>query len=295
MSEQTQPEASKSLTGILLLCVFVLLLSAVASATGVFARGDGRTGAVTSVRGETYEMVTDGVYRYNAERLTAEGVGWDIVTLFIALPALLITLPFLRQNSVRARLFAVGIVAYLFYQYLMYSVTWAFGPLFLLFVATYAASLAAIAWLLSTLSIRKLSDHFGTHFPYRGVGIFSIFVAVVLTAMWLGRIIPALQGEIEGVLLGQTTLVVQALDLGIIVPFALFTGFMSLRHRPVSLVLAPVFVVKGAALAAAITAMLVSAWIAEGTLDIVPFLFFLALLLISVWLGIRMYGPRSAA
>jgi len=295
MSEQTHPEASTPITGILLLCVLVVLLSAAASATGVFARGDGSTAVVTSVRGETYEMVTDGVYRYNAERLTAEGVGWDIVTLFMALPALLITLGFLRQNSVRARLFAVGILAYLFYQYLMYAVTWAFGPLFLLFVAIYAASLAAIAWLLSTLGIRKLPDQFGARFPYRGVGIFSIFVAVVITAMWLGRIIPAMQGEIQGVLLGQTTLVVQALDLGIIVPLALFTGFMSLRHRPVSLVLAPVFVVKGAALAAAISAMLVSAWLTEGTLEVVPFLFFLVLFLISVWLGIRMYGPRSAA
>lgn len=35
------------------------------------------------------------------------------------------------------RLFTLGIPGYLFYQYLMYAVTWAFGPLFLLFVAIY--------------------------------------------------------------------------------------------------------------------------------------------------------------
>ena len=42
---------------------------------------------------------------------------------------------------------AAGLFGYFVYQYLEYSVTWAFGPLFPLFIAIYAASLAGIVWL----------------------------------------------------------------------------------------------------------------------------------------------------
>jgi hypothetical protein len=50
-----------------------------------------------------------------------------------------------------------------------------------------------------------------------------------------------------------------------------------------------VVVVKGTAMAAAICAMLIAAWIVEGALEIVPFLLFSAITAAAVWLGIRIY------
>jgi hypothetical protein len=275
------------------LCLIVAILVGVAAGIGVFMRGEGETRTITSPRGEEYEMVTEGIYRYNSERLVAEGIGWDIVTLFIAVPVVLATLRGLARGSLRARLVSIGMLAYFFYQYLMYAVTWAFGPLFLLFIVIYAASMGAIVWLLSAIDIASLAERFSDRFPRRGIAIFALAMALLLVGMWLGRIVPALRGEIQGVLVGQTTMVVQALDLGIVVPLAVFTAVLAWNRRPIGYLLATIFVVKGAAMAAAITAMVVSAWIVEGAPEIPPLILFAAATAVSLGLGVRIY--RSAA
>lgn len=184
--------------GMAALCLVIAIMVAVAAGIGVFMRGSGETATITTPRGEEYEMVTDGIYRYNSVRLVAEGVGWDLVTLFVAVPILLVCLPGLTRGTITAKLLCVGLLAYFFYQYLMYAVAWAFGPLFLLFIAIYAASLGAIAWILSATPIAVLSERLSDRFPRRGVAIFSIAMAVLLVGMWLGRIVPALGGEIRG-------------------------------------------------------------------------------------------------
>jgi len=186
------------------LSLVVAILAGTAAAVGVFFRGDGSVETVVSPRGERYEMIVSGVYRYNAQRVVAEGIGWDIFTLFAAVPALLLCLIWLARGRIRARLFAVGVLAYLFYQYLMYSVTWAFGPL------------------------------------------------------------------------------------------AIFTGVTALRRRPIGYLLSSVMVIKGAAMAAAICAMLVAAGIVEGTLELVPFLIFVAAAAVAVWLAFRIYRSVHA-
>jgi hypothetical protein len=234
-------------------------------------------------------MATTGVYAYNAMRVVAEGTGWDIFTLLFAVPALLATLPSLSKGSLHGKLFVLGILGYLFYQYLMYAVAWAFGPLFLLFVAIYALSLVAIVWIVSTIPLAGLSEHFSQRFPRRGMAILCFFLAALLVFMWLTRTISALGGEIQGVLDGQTTLVVQALDLGLIVPIALFTGVTVWRGSAVGYLLGSTMAVKAFAMAAAICAMLLAAWTFEGELEVVPLAIFATAAGLSAWLGIRMY------
>lgn len=285
----------KTQTGIVALCLAIALLTAAAAAAGLFLRGDGAFEPVTSVRGEQYEMATTGVYAYNAERVVAEGIGWDVFTLLFAIPALLAALPSLARGSLRGKLFALGILAYLFYQYLMYAVAWAFGPLFLLFVAIYALSLTAIVWIISTLQLNRLAERFSASFPKRGTAILCFLMAAVLLFMWLARILSALSGQLEGVLDGQTTLVVQALDLGLIVPLALFTGIAAWRGSAAGYLLSAVVAVKAFAMAAAICAMLLSAWAYEGTLEVVPLAIFAAAAGASAWLGARIYRSMLPA
>ena len=84
----------------------VALLAGSAAALGVFARGDGSFVTVTSARGEVYEMATTGVYAYNALQVVAEGVGWDVFTLVVAAPALLVAAIGTWRGSGRASLVA---------------------------------------------------------------------------------------------------------------------------------------------------------------------------------------------
>ena len=276
------------------LCLVVAILTGAAAVVGVFFRGDGSVENVVSPRGERYQMIVSGVYRYNAQRIVAEGIGWDVFTLFAAVPALLLCLIWLARGTLRARLFALGVLAYLFYQYLMYSVAWAFGPLFLLFVAIFALSLVAIVRIVTTINMEELDPRTGARFPALGMGIFSLAMAALLIIMWLARIVAATNGQIDGVLLGQTTLVVQALDLGLVVPLAIFTGVTALRRRRIGYLLCSVVVIKGAAMAAAICAMLVAAWTVEGALEIVPFVIFAVAAAVALWLAFRIYHSVQA-
>jgi hypothetical protein len=126
------------------------------------------------------------------------------------------------------------------------------------------------------------------------MAILAFVLAALLVVMWLGRIVPALGGQIQGVLLGQTTLVVQALDLGIIVPLAVFTGVTAWRGTAVGYLLASTVVVKAFAMACAICAMLLVAWIYEGRLEVPPLLIFASAAGISAWLGARMFRSLEA-
>lgn len=275
------------------LCVAVALLVGVASGIGVFMRGDGSTAGAVSIRGERFDYVTTGVYEYNPERLVAEGVGWDVFNLFVAVPALLLSVPAVARGSFRGRLFASGLLAYLFYQYLMYATTWAFGPLLPLFVLIYATALGGAIWLASSIGLNGLERRFSERFPRRGMAALSFIMALVLVGMWSQLIAVGLRGDLSGAnLLGQTTLVVQALDLGLVVPAALFTAVALWRRSPVGYLLGTVFVVKAVAMAAAICAMLVSAWIVEGSPEVGGFVIFGVAALVAAWLGLRMY--RSA-
>ena len=272
-------------------CAVIGLLAATASAIGVFARGTGASAPATSIRGEAYRYSTDGVYAFNAVRVVAEGVGWDAVTLLFAAPALLVAAAFISRGSVRGRLAALGILGYFAYQYLMYAVFWALGPLFPLFVLLFPLSLVGIAWLWSTLDGATVAAAVG--FPRRSLIAFGILVAALLVAMWVPRIATGLSGDLAGAgLLGTPTLSVQALDLGLVVPLALATAVLVWRRRPAGHLLAALFSVKAVTMAGAILAMLVSAWMVEGSFEVVSFAIFLGVTVFAGWLAVRVL--RSA-
>jgi hypothetical protein len=274
-------------------CGLVAVMAALASTVGVVARGTGEFIAVTSVRGETYDMATSGVYAYNAQRVVAEGVGWDIVTLFLAVPALLLAAPLVARGSFRGRLFAVGLLGYFLYQYLEYAVTWALGPLFLLFVVVYATSLVGIAWIGWSLVKEHPTTMFAERFPRRGWATLNLAMSGLLTLLWLQRIALATRGE-PGLLLGETTLTVQALDLGLLVPTSVSIAVLVLRRNEIGYALAASFGVTFATMTAAIAAMLLSAAVIDGTLEIVPLAIFALASLAAVGLLIRTYRLIAA-
>lgn len=255
--------------------VVVALLAGTAAAIGITQRGSGATAEATSILGERYSYAIDGVYAHNAVRVVAEGVGWDAVTLFLAVPALLVAAVFVARGSLRARLAALGLFGYLAYQYLMYAMFWAVGPLFPLFVVLYPAALLGIAWIVGTLDTRALAAAVGPGFPRRTLAVFAAVMSAMLVVMWVPRIAAGIAGDPVGAnLLGTPTLTVQALDLGLVVPLSLATAVLVWRRHRAGYVLGALFTVKAVTMAGAIVAMLVSAWMVEGTLEVVPFAIF---------------------
>ena len=196
----------------------------------------------------------------------------------------------MRGARCEGRLFALGLLAYTLYQYLMYAMTWALGPLFPLWIALYAVSLAGIVWLVANVSLSSWRAAVTPRFPARGMAIFSGLMALALVGMWSQRIAAGLAGDYEtAMLLGQTTMVVQALDLGLIVPLCIFTALTAWTRRPAGYLLASVVAIKGVTMSGAILAMLVSAMVVEGRADAFGFAMFGTAFAATVWLAWRTY------
>jgi hypothetical protein len=275
--------------------VVVGLLAGLAALVGVVFRGDGSWRLVTSVRDETYQMATTGVYAWNAQRVVAEGIGWDLFTLLVAVPLMLLSALFVVRGSYRARVFVLGMFGYFLYQYLEYAVTWAFGPLFLLFVLVFAGSLLGIIAGTADLAGERQPDapawRFGDRFPRRGWAAVSLTMCALLGLMWMGRMAQALD-SVDGILMGQTTLTVQALDLGLVVPMVALSAVLAWRGSQLGRHFAAVMVVTFVTMAAAITSMLLSAAVVEGTLEVPPVAIFSIATAVAAVVGVRMY--RSA-
>jgi hypothetical protein len=258
--------------GVAWLCASVAILAAAASAFGIFARGDGSFVTVESVRGEVYDMATTGVYAYNAQQVVAEGVGWDVFTLAVGVPVMLAAAFFVARGSFLGTLAAAGMLGYFGYMYLEYAVTWAFGPLFPLFVAILAASVVGLVGVGSLLAGEPMQDRFDARFPRRAWAALSVGMSAMLVLMWGARIAQGLTGQPE--LHGETTMTVQALDLGLVVPGAVLIAVAAWRRSPAGLAAATAFAVMFVALSAAIASMMVSASIATGVLQLPPIVIF---------------------
>lgn len=276
------------------LVAFAGVLAGISSAAGIFLRGDLATRTFTTVRGDVVETLTGGIYRFNGESIAAEGVGWDLVTLVAVVPALFLALPGVRRASTRAILFAIGVLAYFLYQYAEYAMTLAYGPLFLVYVVTFATSLSAIALLVSELDLVELAARTDGTFPRRGVTGFGVFMAVLLAGMWLPLIAATAGADQVPQLNGGTTLVVQAFDLGFLVPLGIFTAVTVWRRLAVGYVLAAIVVVKGAAMGAAIAAMLIVEALVTSVVQIVPIMLFASVCAVSLALAWRVFGSIGA-
>lgn len=278
------------------LAVLVAVLAGIAAGCGVFLRGDLATIPFTTIRMEAVDIVSNGLYRFNGLAVASEGVGWDAVTLFLVAPALLLTVPGVWRGALRSRLLAAGLLVYFLYQGLEYAMFLAFGPLFPVDVATFAVAGSALAVLASTFDLGALAGAVDVgRFPRRSVAGLGVFMALLLGAMWLPMVLLNLTATTVDALDGATTLVVQALDLGFLVPLGIFTAVLAWRRAAVGYLLASVVVVKAVAMATAIVAMLLVEAATTGELMLPPIVIFALTAVAAAAIGWRVYRSVDRA
>ena len=255
-------------TMITLIVVFTAISAGIACVAGIRSGLDESTFTFMTARGETLEFQSEGVYRYNPRWFVAEGIGWDIATLVVGIPVLLISLVLFLRESLRGGVVLGGMLAYFAYQYLMYVTGWTYNNLFLLYVALYSLPIVALILVIQEIGVGTLARRVSEKSPVKGLAGFMFASAGFLLLMWLGKIVPALmRGETPEMLRGVNTLIAQALDLGIIVPFTLAAGILLLRRNAWGYLLASVGIVKLVMMALAIIAMVVVRSIAQGAMS----------------------------
>lgn len=269
---------------LLVLAGLIALLGAIASAAGVFGQGAGNPVLFTTLRGQPVELQGHGLYQYDSVSGAAQQIGSDVVTLFIGVPVLLFSIWLAARGSLRGRLLLSGTLGYFLYTYASVAFLLAYNPLFLLYVALFSLSLFALIISLTTLDLKELPAHFSGIHSRWWVASFLFLVGAFLIISWVGRLIlpPLLKGEAPAALESYTTLVIQVLDLGVIVPVAFLTGVLWLKRRALGYLLVPVVLVKAVMLSAAITAMIIVQAISGVAMVVADFVMFPIIGLISV-------------
>ena len=240
------------------LSILILLLAVIAAGAGVFWQGTGESYPFTTLRGETFPIFGHGLYRYDTVSYAAQAIAQDAVTLVVGIPILLVGIVLTRKGSRRGSLLLTGALGYFLYTYTSLTFLAAYNPLFLVYVALFSLSLFAFILALRGLDPAAIASRVTAGFPRGAIIVFLSLVAAFLILAWLGRIVPPLLADVPPVgLEAYTTLVIQAMDLGVIVPASALTAVLLWQKRPWGYTLAYVLLIKGVMFGIALVAMII--------------------------------------
>lgn len=276
---------TKSTRTITILTGLIAFLAVLAAGLGVFWQGGSEPFPFTTMRGETVLISNHGLYTYDSVSIVAQAVAQDWVTLLLGIPLLLVGLYLFRRGSLRGKLLLTGTLGYFLYTYTTYAFGSAYNVLFLVYAALFSLSLFAFVLAMMSIDIDSLADHFSPRLPRRLIAGFLFVVGGFLLMAWLGRIVPGLlSGEPPIGLEASTTLFIQVMDLGLIVPAAFLAGVLLWRRNSWGYLLASIVLVKGFTLSISVSAMALNMVLAGVTVSAVEVVVFPALTVVGVGL-----------
>lgn len=241
---------------VIIFTITIIVLSILASAAGIFLETEGEEFEFTTLRGEVVKIKGSGLYKYESVSMASQAIAQDIVTLVVGVPLLIVALALFKNNRLKGKLLLAGTLGYFLYTYTTYAFLAAYNEFFLVYVVLFSLSLFSFIFTIQIIDIKRLSNRFSKKLPRKTTAVFSILLGLVILLMWLGRIIPSLiDGSIPVGLESYSTLVIQALDIGIIIPIAIISAVLLLKNRPWGYLLTSIFLIKSLTLSAAVSAM----------------------------------------
>jgi hypothetical protein len=265
------------------LVTVVAIIAIIAASSGIFSHGGNGQYDYQSIRGKTVTIYGDGLYRHMSADVAIQGIAQDYVTLFLAVPLLLISLFFAIKGSLRSRFLLAGILNYFLLTYLFYLEMAMYNEMFLAYVILTGTSFFAFVLLLLNFDIQKLPVLFSSDIPVKFIGGFLIFNSIVIALLWLSVVIPPL---IDGSVIPDavdhyTTLTVQGLDLALFLPISFVSGFLLIKKKPFGYLMSTVTLVFLPMLMTALTAKII-AMALEGV-NVIPAVFIIpSILTISI-------------
>lgn len=188
----------------------------------------------TTIYGDVVEIYGGGIYKMHTVAQVYQVIPHDIVNLFLALPALLISFAFVRKGNIKARLFFMAVTLYLLFTYGIYTFYSMYNRLYICYVAIMGLCFYLFILTFKATDATKVKALFKENYPNKLVGGFLLTVASFMTLTWLKVIMPtALFNEIPTLELAQsTTMVTQAIDLAFFLPLAFVMGIKLCRNKP---------------------------------------------------------------
>lgn len=233
----------------------LFILALFAAGAGLFWMGEGQSYPLTSYRGDEVMINAHGLYYWDTVSMTAQMQGNDIVTLMIGLPLLVISFWLAQRGSLRGRFLLTGTLGYFLYTYMSMCFGTAYNNLFLVYVALFSLSLFAFILSMMSFDMKTLPQRFSERLPRRAFAAMFILVGAFLSLAWLGRIIPPLMQNGSPPLENVTSLFIQAMDLGMIVPLCFLSAVLLLRRNAFGYLLASISVMKFLTMGLAVSVM----------------------------------------
>lgn len=188
----------------------------------------------TTIYGDVVRIFGGGIYKMHTVSQVYQVIPHDIVNLFIALPALLISFVLAKRGSLKARLFFMAVTLYFLFTYGIYTFYAMYNRLYLCYVAIMGLCFYMFLMMYKETDSLKVKNLFKDEYPNKLIGGFLVAAASFMTLTWLKAIIPTiLFNKIPTIDLAQsTTMVPQAIDLAFVLPVAFLMGIKLCKKKP---------------------------------------------------------------
>lgn len=272
---------------ILVLVLLISVLASISSLLGIFSNDGMGEFEHTSIRGEKINIYGVGLYKHMSSDVAIQGIAHDYVTLFIAIPLLLSSLYFFLNNSTKARILLLGVTLYFFVTFLFYSTMGMYNELFLAYLGILCFSFFTLIFVLFNKPIESLANSLKSIKLIRAGGYFLIINSIMVSSLWLSIIIPPL---INGTIYPKelqhyTTLIVQGLDLGLLLPLGIVSGYLAIKKNKYGYLFTSIYLVFLSILMAALTSKII--FMAKVGVNVMPVIFIMpTICLISSLLSI---------
>ena len=250
----------------------IVVLAGAAAIIGIFWNyGDGPF-IYQSIRGLDIEIYGKGLYYHMPSDVAIQGIAHDYVTLFIAIPLLLLSLIGYLKKSIRLQFLLGGVLGYVFVTYLFYTAMGMYNFMFLSYVALMGLSFFGLFIL--TRNLEQMNSYrFSEKTPAKAVGGFLMVNAVAIAFLWLGIVVPPL---VDGTIYPEelnhfTTLIVQGFDLGLLLPIGFVAGLLLYRKKKPGYLYATIYLGFLSVLMTALTAKIVA--MALSGVNVIPSIF----------------------
>jgi hypothetical protein len=172
----------------------------------------------------------------------------DLITLFVAVPILVVSLWQAGKGSLKGQLIWMGMLGYMGYNFAFYLFGAAFNIFFVLYVALFSISVIALILGLSNLDIQAIAKQFSPKTPVKGISVYILLIAIMLFMVEMGMVVNFLvTGNLPLTITqtGHPTAVVFAMDLSIVIPLSVTATVLLWKRRAWGYLTGMIMLLKG--------------------------------------------------
>lgn len=238
------------------IAILVIILTGICCILPFISKGEIANKSVISAFGENINLYGKGIYARNSFSMAIQAIAQDIVTLIFAETGMIVSLVLIHKKKIVGQFLLTGLFGYLLYTYMSYAFLMYYNELFLMYVLNMILSFYGFGTCIITLNKSPLVEKLQQKMNTKILQIFLIAAGVAVLFMWLGRILPTLGTDAAPTGLEHySTLVIQALDLGFVVPACFVISYLLKTKSRLGYILAPVLVIKEVTLVIAVLTM----------------------------------------